>query len=293
MEAQLVEIKDIKVEYLELPEKAREIEEKCLDLIKSSEDNFKSVANKNMIRRIFSQISGGNIKSLAKGCKTMAEAQQLLVDVLKTHAMHTGKESYLLAKLANSVSEDAKRFNKAVETLNSHQKELLSLRKFHQKKAKEIKKLTSALVSQQKRLEELEGKFGNDPFDERYWNQELRLYLFAIMLFAAMADGEIVEEEIALIKQKNAALGLKGKYKEEAKWLLENRDALKSHQKHYLAQISLIPSYQIRLNIFQHALSVVLSDAQYTFREKLYIKKLTRTLNISKKDYTQLLNRTN
>jgi len=243
MEAHLVEIKDINIEYLELPEKVKEIEEECLDLIRSSGNNFISVANKNSIRRIFDQISGSNVKSLAEGCKTMAEAQQLLIEVLRTHVRRTGKGSYLLAKLANSVLEDAKRLNKAAETLNSHQKELLSLRKFHQKTAKEIKKLTSVLDTQQKRLEELEGKLGNDPFDERYWNQELRLYLFAIMLFAAMADGEIVEEEIALIKQKIAVLGLKGKYKEEAKWLLENKDALKSHQKHYLAQTSRIPSY--------------------------------------------------
>ncbi|MHB9071723.1 MAG: tellurite resistance TerB family protein [Sedimentisphaerales bacterium] len=290
MENQIINLNDINTEYLDSPEKAKEIQEQCIALMSSSHKNFSSVAEQNCARRVLSQISGGNIKSLANGCKTMAEAQQLLVNILKTQAMHTGKQSYLMAQIANTMSKDAKRLNKTAETLNSHHKAILNLQTFLQRSIQENQKLKKVLINQQKRLTELEGKQNDDPSDERYWNQELRLYLFAIILFSAMADGKMTNEEISLIKKKKDILALKGKYKEVAEWLLENRNILRSQQNHYLIQTSQIPSYQVRLNIFQHAIAVAFSDRHYSFRERFYVRKLSGALKISKGDCDMILN---
>src|SRR5690625_1824322 len=101
----MVTFDDLNRDWFEDPELADEISETCLQLFQQTQQSFDSVRSQRWYRRLWSTLTGGNTRELARGLSSFAEAQQFLLQLLEAHSQANEKSNVLMQQLAQGLKQ--------------------------------------------------------------------------------------------------------------------------------------------------------------------------------------------
>jgi uncharacterized tellurite resistance protein B-like protein len=251
-----VKLADLNLEWFEDKDLAEDLGADCLKLFEVTETHFESVRNQSWYKRLWSTLTGGNTKQLAKGCESLAQAQQLLLQVLQVHAQTNAQSNALMLFVAQGLRHVEHQQNQVVYAIVGM--------------ADRIELLEQEVALHRRQL-------NSDPSNESTWNQEQRLLLWKIMVLAAYADGEVDQYEETLLNQKLKQLALSGDYLEDAQDFRATPSPISD-------ELERIDSYQMRLTMYRHALGVMYADGRLESAERVLAERLASTLHLRERD---------
>ncbi|MBX3245806.1 MAG: hypothetical protein KF901_01345 [Myxococcales bacterium] len=255
-----VHLADLNLEWFEDRDLADDLGADCLKLFEATEDKFESVRNQRWYKRLWSTLTGGNTRQLAAGCESLAQAQQLLLQVLQVHAQTNAQSNALMLVVAKGLRHVEHQQNQVVRAIVGM--------------ADRIELLEQEVALHRRQL-------NSDPSNELTWNQEHRLLLWKVMVLAAFADGEVDHHEDALLEHKLGQLTLSGPYLEEAHEFRSTPGPIGE-------DLERVDSYQMRLTMFRHALGVMYADGKLESSERALAERLSATLHIRDRDETRI-----
>ena len=257
-----VKLADLNLDFFEDRELAEDLADDCLQLFKTTESDFDSVRSQRWYKRLWSTISGGNTRKLAQGCASLAQAQQLLLKVLQTHAQTNARSNALMMFIARGLRHLEGQQNRVVAHI------------IHM--ADRIELLEKEVQLHRRQLDA-------DPSNELTWNQEHKLLLYKLLVICAHIDGELEEEEERLLEHKLGELELRDEYLSEA--LEFNADPHSIDE-----ELEEIDSYKKRLVIYKHAMGMFYADGRIEPQERSGMRHLAGVLNIKKRDLDAINN---
>lgn len=255
-----VTVRDLNLEWFEDTDLADDVAADCLKLFETTESDFNLVRNQRWYKRLWSTLTGGNTRKLAKGCASLAAAQQLLLEVLQTHAQTNARSNALMTVLARGLRHVEGQQNQVVLAI------------VHM--ADRVELLEEEIQLHRRQLE-------SDPANEYTWNQENRLLLFKVMVLAAMADGVLQSEEKEILDRKLDDLELTGEYLREAQVFLGQPASIGD-------DLRRIDSYRICLTMFRHALGIAYADGKIHTKEGAHIEHLKKQMRIREEDAKEI-----
>jgi uncharacterized tellurite resistance protein B-like protein len=229
-----VHLADLHLEWFEDKGLAQDVAEDCLRLFRASEADFADMLGQQWYKRLWATLSGGNTRKLAAGCQNLAQAQQLLLTVLQTHARANARSNALMMLGARGLRQ-----------LESQQSQVVA-----------------TFLNIADRVELLEREMAlhrDDPSDELTWSDERRLLLYKVMVMTARADGTVSQEEMALLRHKIKVLRLSGEYRAEAMKFTKRQDPIDEDLKR-------LDSYKMRLVMYRHAIGVAYAEDRKSTR---------------------------
>lgn len=255
-----VQLADLNLEWFEDQDLAEDLGADCLKLFEATEAQFESVRSQRWYKRLWSTLTGGNTRQLASGCESLAQAQQLLLQVLQVHAQTNARSNALMLVVAQGLRHVEYQQNQVVRAIVGM--------------ADRIELLEQEVALHRRHL-------NADPSNEASWNQEHRLLLWKVMVVAAFADGEVDHHEDVLLRHKLGQLRLSGDYLDEAHAFRITPGSIGD-------DLERVDSYQMRLTMFRHALGVMYADGKLETSERTLAERLAATLHIRERDESRV-----
>lgn len=255
-----VQLADLNLEWFEDKDLAEDLGTDCLKLFEATEAEFESVRSQRWYKRLWSTLTGGNTRQLASGCESLAQAQQLLLQVLQVHAQTNAQSNALMLVVAQGLRHVEHQQNQVVRAIVGM--------------ADRIELLEREVALHRRQL-------NFDPSNETTWNQEQKLLLWKVMVLGAFANGEVDRHEAVLLEHKLGQLSLSGTYLEEAHDFRESPGPIGD-------DLERVDSYQMRLTMFRHALGVMYADGKLEASERALAERLAASLHIRERDESRV-----
>ena len=250
-----VPLGDLNLSFIEDPELANGLTEDCIKLLESAEKNFDSIKNQTWYKRLWAQLSGGNTRRQAMACGTLSQAQQLLSQVLVSHAKATGRQSALLVSVAGGLKELQGQQNLIVKGLI---------------------RAASRLDSVEEEVKTLKDCISQDSADERTWSLAHKVILLKLMVLVANADNEIHKAERDIIIYKMSELDIPNNIQDEIKDMLWEPEKAKD----VFIEIDHLDSIAMRKNIYRIVSCIAWADGELKKSERVQLVRLAKSLGL-------------
>lgn len=254
----MVTFDDLNRDWFEDPELADEISETCLQLFQQTQQSFDSVRSQRWYRRLWSTLTGGNTRELARGLSSFAEAQQFLLQLLEAHSQANEKSNVLMQQLAQGLKQ-----------LHYQQNQI----------ARSIVDMAERVSLLEKEVGLIRHEIRYDPLDERTWNSEQKLLLWKVIILAMNSHTELTPLQSELLQLKSEHLNLEGSYLEEARHFQYDENGSVA------TDLQRLESYQMRRTIFRYAVGVIYASCiELTRSQRNFLVKLISYLHIKEQD---------
>jgi hypothetical protein len=257
--SQYVSPTDLNLDWFEDKDLATDLSQDCLRLFQATESSFDEVRRQAWYKRVWSTVSGGNTRKLAQGCASLAQAQQLLLTVLQTHAKASKNTNLLLMLVA-----------RGLRYLEGQQSQVVAT----------IVNMADRVELLEKEVDIHRRMIDGDPADEATWNQEQRLLLFRVMTALAGPSASRSQSLNEILSRRLDDLELQGDY------LAEAIASLAEPQGDFRDDLDHIDSYQMRLRIYRNGFAIAATNQRKRSRSVLPggIAGLAEALQIRARD---------
>lgn len=255
-----VRLADLNLDFFEDEVLADDMAGQCLKLFEETGAEFTKIREQAWYKKLWFTLTGGNTRKLAMGCRSLAEAQTLLVEVLQVHARTNAHSQVLMQGVAKGLVHMEHQLNDVVRTILAMDGRV------------DLLEQETALHRRQ---------LNADPSIVATWNQERKLLLYKVMVLGAFADGRIDDFEEDLLSRNLKQFALTGAYLDEANEFI-------GHPELDSNELERIDSYQTRLTIFRHALGIMYADGKLEPAERTFAKAIAKSLHLREADESKI-----
>lgn len=243
---------ELRSDWYDDAELSDQLRKDCEQLLAEAESNFREVKDQQWYTRLWKTMSGKNTQQAAKNAATLAQAQQMLLEVMTAHANTSNRSHALLAVLCRDLRRLGHQQGQVTEALIQ---------------------MCERVVLLEKEVAAHRHRLNPDMSDVRAWQDEQKLLLFKAMAAAALADQKIVEDERQLLDHKLQELSLTPEsHKDAGSYLSAPYDIRPELQR--------IESYRARRSIYRHVVAVLYADRRLVWRERRFLNRIGKVLEL-------------
>ena len=238
------------------------VAEDCKKLLSTSINSIEELENQQWYNRLWTSITGKNVRTLTKSCKTVQEVQELLLKVLEESMQITNETNHLVNHVSNGL--------KHVELQNK-------------KIASRLFSLTDRVDSLQSQIKDTRHLVDVDPLDEYTWKEEDKVLLLKIVIVTALIDNLLHESEKELLINRINSFELsEPAYNEVLNF--------KGNFKPIIVELDHLDSYKMKKVLYKYAVAAAYVHDDISSIEKSFLKNLSEELNLNNADVKEVNN---